>query len=73
MQGGKLRRESDQRIDEKYLLEFLRAIAARNQQVTDLVLRIQKHHAHGIEPVRVAQTVDHGVQQRTQAIGAQAA
>ena len=41
MQCGELRRQADQRIDEEYLLEFLRPIAAGHQQMTDLVLGIQ--------------------------------
>ena len=71
MQRGELRRQADQRIDEENLLEFLRPVAAGHQQMPDLMLRIEQHHADGIERIGFAQAVDHGVQQLRQAIGAQ--
>ena len=63
MQRGELRRQADQRIDEENLLEFLRPIAAGHQQMADLMLRIQEHHADRIERIGLAQALDHGVQQ----------
>ena len=71
VQHGQLRRQADQRIDEEYLLEFLRPIAAGDQQMPDLMLGIEQHHADGVERIRFAQSVDHGVQQLRQAVGAQ--
>ena len=71
MQHRELRRQADQRIDEENLLEFLRPVAAGHQQMPDLMLRIEQHHADGIERIRFAQAVDHGVQQLRQAVGAQ--
>ena len=71
VQGGQLRRQADQRIDEEYLLELFRPIAAGHQQMTNLVLRIEQHHADGIERIGLAQAVDHGAQQLRQAVGPQ--
>ena len=39
VQRRQLRRKTDQGIDEEDLLEFLRTIAARQQQMPNLVLR----------------------------------
>ena len=52
VQGRELRREADQRIDEKYLLELLRPVAAGHQQMADLVLRIEQHDADRVEANR---------------------
>ena len=71
VQGRQLRRQADQRIDEEYLLELLRPVAAGHQQMPDLVLRIEQHHADRIERIGLAQAVDHGAQQLRQAVGAQ--
>ena len=71
VQHRQLRREADQRIDEEDLLEFLRPVAARHQQMPHLVLRIEQHDADGVERIGFAQAVDHGVQQLRQAVGAQ--
>ena len=42
VQGRELRRQADQRIDEEDLLELLRPVAAGDQQMADLVLRIEQ-------------------------------
>ena len=46
-------------------------IAAGQQQMPDLVLRIEQHHADGIERIGFAQAVHHGAQQLRQAVGPQ--
>ena len=51
VQHGELRCQSDQRIDEKNLLEFFGAIAARDQKVPHFVLRIEQHHTDRIERI----------------------
>ena len=71
VQGCELRRQADQRIDEKYLLEFLRPLAAGDQQMAYLMLRIEQNDADGVERVGFAQAVDHGAQQLRQAVGPQ--
>ena len=71
VQGSQLRREPDQRVDEEDLLEFLRPVAAGDQQVTYLMLRVEQHDADGVERIGLAQAVDHGAQQLRQAIGPQ--
>ena len=63
VQSGELRRQADQRIDEENLLELVGPVAARDQQMPDLVLRIEQHDADRIERVGLAQAVDHGAQQ----------
>ena len=54
VQGGELRRQADQRIDEENLLELLGPVAAGHEQMADLVLRIEEHDAHGIQRVGFA-------------------
>ena len=71
MQHRQLRRQTDQRIDEENLLEFLRPIAAGDQQMPNFMLRIEQHHADRIERIGLAQAIDHGVQQLRQAVGPQ--
>src|SRR6202021_2968974 len=71
VQGRELRRKSDQGIDEKNLLELIGPVAARDQQMTNLVVRIEQYHAHRVERIGLAQTVDHGTQQLRQTIGAE--
>ena len=50
VQRRELRRQADQRIDEQHLAELLRPVAARDQQMPDLMLRIEQHDAHGVQP-----------------------
>ncbi len=49
VKGGELRRQADQRIDEKYLIEFLRPLPAGDQLMAYLVLRIEQNDADGVE------------------------
>ncbi len=49
VQGRQLRCQSHQRIDEEDLLELVRALAARKEQVANLMLRVEQHDADGVE------------------------
>ena len=71
VQGRELRRETDQGIDEKYLLELLGPVAAGHQQMADLVLRIQEHDAHRVQGIGLLEAVDQRMQQLRQAVGTQ--
>jgi hypothetical protein len=71
VQGGELRRKADQRIDEKNLLELLRPVAARHQQMADFMLRIQQYDAHRVQRIGLLETVDQRVQELRQPVGTQ--
>ena len=49
MQGHECGRQRGQAIDEHHAGEILQPLAAADEQVSDLVLRIQQHQRHGIQ------------------------